>query len=214
MNAYLFGAGDLFLPPQMPKETDLVIAVDGGVDHVLSLSLTPHLLIGDFDSGALPRDLSCPVIRYPVEKDETDMQLAISFALRRGAKTVFLLGGTGGRDDHFLANLACLAHLAHLGRQAFLVGKNTVFTALKSGTFSLSALPFPLIEGNAAVFAFGSDAKGVTIRGFRYECEDITLFSHIPTGVSNHYDGRANAEISVKDGVLLVMLPIANAQMT
>ncbi len=208
MNCYLFGAGDYFGLPLSPSAEDLCFAVDGGLSHLLAEGLKPNALIGDFDSSALPAHPDCRILRYPVKKDETDMQLAISHALRFAPLHLFLLGGTGGRTDHTLANLACLAHLAHLHKSAFLFGKGTVFTAIKNTSLSLSSLPFALGAGPSAVFAFGADARGVTIRGLAYEAENETLFTHIPTGVSNYYDGKAEAEIAVKEGVLLLMLPL------
>lgn len=208
MSCFLFGAGPLPALPLRPRAGDTVIAVDGGLSHLAAYGIAPDLILGDFDSAALPVDPSCPTLRFPVRKDETDMQLAISEGLKRGEKHFLLLGGTGGRFDHTLANIACLAHLAHLGARGWLFGEDTVMTVLKNDTLALpSELPLPLPAGSAAVFALEGDAEGVTLRGFDYEAEGITLRPHIPTGVSNRYLG-GEGQIAVSCGLLLVLLPL------
>ncbi len=209
MDCFLFGAGEYFGLPLRPSADDLCLAVDGGIAHLSAEGLTPDALIGDFDSGSIPDGIACPILRYPVEKDETDMQLALSHAIKSGAERCFLLGGTGGRLDHTLANLACLANLAHLGKRAYLFGDGFVLLALKNAALSIpDDIPFPLSSGTASVFAFGGDAKGVTITGMKYQAHGITLLSHVPTGVSNEYSPEQGARISVEDGMLLILLPI------
>lgn len=79
--------------------------------------MEPQLLLGDFDSlaevPALPH-----VERVPVEKDDTDMMLAIKRGLERGETLFHLYGGMGGqRTDHTVANLQALLYLADHGAE-------------------------------------------------------------------------------------------------
>lgn len=210
MNAFLFGAGELrALPPTPhPQEDDLLIAADGGLAHLTALGMAPSLLIGDFDSGELPSSAPCEVLRFPIEKDETDMQLAIEQALARGAERIFLFGGVGGRMDHTLANLACLADLEARGHEAYLFGDGVVFRIIQNRTLALPHdLPFELAAGTASIFAWGGDAEGVSIHGMKYEAEGITLTPRMPLGVSN-YLPLSGATVSVSEGMLLLVLPI------
>ena len=207
MNCFIFGAGEWFTPPILPSDGDLCIAADGGLAHMERLGIKPHLIVGDFDSGSEPIAPGYPVFRYPVEKDETDCQLAITQGLLRGCDTFFLLGCTGGRADHTVGSIACLAHLAILGKKAYLLGDGICYLVLRNGTLCIPQdLPFAPRPGTASVFAIGGDAKGVTIQGMKYEISDQTLFYHIPTGVSNKLIDTAT--ISVQDGSLLVILGI------
>ena len=85
----------------------LVIAADGGLRHLEDQGLRPDLIVGDFDSlGRAPQGDN--VLRHPVEKDDTDMLLAVRMGLDRGYGTFVLYGGLGGRLDHTLANLQTL----------------------------------------------------------------------------------------------------------
>ena len=94
-----------FLQPE-----DFIICLDGGYDIALQNHVTPHLLLGDFDSiqAALPHDIE--ICRFPAEKDDTDLGLALELAVRRKKKHVEILGGIGGRLDHTIANMQLLSH--------------------------------------------------------------------------------------------------------
>ena len=97
----------------MLQEDDFLVAVDGGLRHLLAINRQPHLLIGDLDS-VTPEQLEAlssggvEIQRFPVEKDETDLELALLETTRRGYKTIILVGALGGRIDQMLANLYLL----------------------------------------------------------------------------------------------------------
>ena len=79
---YIVGAGDLFSLPS-PKEGDLVIAADGGYDHLISHGVGCDLLIGDLDSIKSEHG-DVELLRFPVRKDETDSYLAYREGVARG----------------------------------------------------------------------------------------------------------------------------------
>ncbi|MFQ9443313.1 MAG: hypothetical protein ACLR01_00055 [Vescimonas sp.] len=123
--------------------------------------MEPQLLLGDFDSlaevPALPH-----VERVPVEKDDTDMMLAVKRGLERGETLFHLYGGMGGqRTDHTVANFQALLYLADHGARGWLHGRGERWTAIRDGSIVFPARP----EGILSVFCVGPDAEGVTIRG-------------------------------------------------
>ena len=188
------------------REGDLLIAADGGYDHLLRASLTPDILIGDFDSIAeLPHLQNVEIIRHPAEKDETDMYLAYRIGFERGCDEFYIYGGIGGREDHTFANYCLLLDAKNDKKQVYLVSDRYKIFVIKDEKISLE----PNGEKTVSVFAFGSDAHGVTLRGLKYEAEGITLSHSFPLGVSNSFKkGTARAEISVENGALLVMLEL------
>ena len=118
---YIIGAGECAPMDFDPGETDLLIAADGGYRAVCDAGMRPDLIVGDFDSlGGVPTD--APVIRCPVEKDDTDTMIAIKEGLARGYQRFQIYGGLGGRLDHTIANLHALAYLADHGARGRLVG--------------------------------------------------------------------------------------------
>ena len=174
-----------------------IIAADGGYDHVKKLGITPHCVLGDFDSlGYTPQDAAV----FPVEKDDTDAMLAVRRGLEMGCDRFFLYGALDGpRLDHTVANYQTLQFLTDHGAQGWLIGRNHVVTVLKNGKLS-----FPeTARGTLSVFCMGAAAKGVTLKGLQYPLENGTLTPGFPLGVSNHFLGK-QASVEVKDGSLLL----------
>ena len=194
---FILGAGPFFGLPVPPGPEDYLIAADGGYRHCQAAGLVPDLLLGDFDSlQGLPPGVE--VLRFPVDKDDTDSMLAIKLGLEKGFETFHIYGGTGGRPDHTLANLQGLAYLAERGARGYLYDRSFVFTALRNGRIRLPARS----EGIFSVFALGETARGVSILGGRYPLVDGELSPYFPLGVSNHFEGRP-VEITVQQGCLL-----------
>ncbi|MBE6940453.1 MAG: thiamine diphosphokinase [Ruminococcaceae bacterium] len=201
MACFIFGAGDFHGLQAIPREGDYIIAADGGWRWCQRVGVTPHLLLGDFDSLEQVPSFS-NILRVPVEKDDTDMMLAIKEGLRRGQREFHIYGGLGGvRGDHTIANLQALLYLASHEARGWLYGSGEVYTAIRDSSITFPARP----EGTLSVFCFGADAEGVTIRGGQYEVEDAVLTSDFPLGVSNHFIG-APITVSVRSGSLLIGL--------
>ncbi len=201
MACYIFGAGSFYGLRGRPVEGDYVIAADGGWLACQKAGVTPDLLMGDFDSlGEIPAFPHTE--RFPVEKDDTDMMLAIKQGLAMGHREFHIYGGLGGRrSDHSVANLQALAYLAHHGARGWLYGDGEQFTAIYN-----DCIVFPAqSEGILSVFCWGADAEGVTIRGAQYSLEDGPLTSDLPLGVSNHFCGEA-VSVSVRRGCLVLCL--------
>ncbi len=187
---------DTLAAPIGPK--DFVLAADGGLRHTEKLNITPHGIIGDFDSlGYVPEGAQV----FPVEKDDTDAMLAARKGLELGYRKFLFYGALDGpRLDHTIANFQTLQFLADRDAAAYLVGRDYIVTVIKNET-----LTFPeTCEGILSLFCLGPDAEGVTIEGLHYPLENGTLTSGFPLGVSNHFTGR-QARIAVEKGSLLAL---------
>ena len=198
--AIIFCAADFdqLLLPVTGQE--YIIAADGGVRHCERLGLRPDCVLGDFDSlGYVPEGANV----FPVEKDDTDMMLALRKGLEQGCKEFLIYGGLDGpRLDHTMANFQSLMFLSQRGARGYLIGKEYIATVITDGSLSLPACD----EGIVSVFCMGAAAQGVTIKGLKYTLEDGALEPGFPLGVSNHFVGTG-AEISVKKGSLLALWP-------
>ena len=177
---------------------DLIIAADGGLEHLKKIDLEPDEILGDFDSlGYTPRDARV----FPVEKDDTDAMLAARRGLELGYREFIFYGSLDGpRLDHTVANFQTLQFLADRGAAGCLVGRHQIVTVVKNGSLSFG----PGGEGILSVFCVGQAARGVTLEGLYYPLEDGTLTPGFPLGVSNHFTGRP-ARITVREGSLLVI---------
>ena len=197
---FIVGAGTIAPDLQLtPQPDDLLIAADGGLPAVERMRLSPHLVIGDFDSlGHVPSTSNTVIL--PTEKDITDMHAAIQLGLERGYTRFALYGGTGGRMDHTLANLQLLDSLARQNCRGFLIGDGTVATAVHH-----DSLVFPSdMSGYLSVFCSGPAAEGVSLSGLKYELSNAQLTPDFPLGVSNEFTGSP-AHVEVARGTLLVL---------
>lgn len=199
----IFGAAgfDKLLLPL--RQEDFVIAADGGVTHLEKIGVHPHVILGDFDSlGYVPQDARV----FPVEKDDTDLMLAVRHGLDKGYREFLIYGGLDGkRLDHTMANFQTLGFLQAQGAKGYLVGCDYLATVISGET-----VRFPVTaSGILSVFCLGADATGVRIKGLQYELENGSLSADFPLGVSNHFV-RKEGEISVENGKLLLLWDVAN----
>lgn len=197
---YIVGAGEFFLDTP-PENGDFIIAADGGYDSLAAAKIVPNILIGDMDSrtvGKIPESIE--VITYPVEKDETDMHLSYLEGARRGFTDFVIVGGTGGREDHTLANYALLLYMSERGHRGELIGRESNATVIKDGALQL----FGKAGSRVSVFAIGGAAEGVSIEGLKYGACSINLSQSMPLGVSNSLTDKAGV-VSVENGALLVI---------
>ena len=182
---------------------DFIIAADGGLNHTQALGITPNGILGDFDSlGYTPVGSTV----FPVEKDDTDAMLAVRKGLELGYKEFYLYGSLDGpRLDHTVANFQTLQFLCDHGATGYLIGKDHMVTVLKNGSLHFD----DTCTGIFSVFCMGADAAGVTIRGGKYDAENVTLSAGFPLGVSNHFEGR-EVTVSVENGSLLILWDTRN----
>lgn len=196
---YIVGAGEWESCALPAGSGDMVIAVDGGYEYLKGQRI--DLAVGDFDSlSYVPEHPN--VIKLEPEKDDTDMLTAIKEGLKAGYQSFYIYGGCGGRMDHTLANIQCLAYLAKEGARGYLMGTKEIVTLIQNESASFAARE----KGYISVFAYGEKAQGVTIEGLKYPLQDAVLEDTFPIGVSNEFVGKA-AHISVKSGRLLIVYP-------
>lgn len=186
---------------------DIVVAADGGALALEGWGLVPQLVVGDLDSlgpkraAALERQ-GARIIRFPVAKDASDLELAMRYALESGADDIVLLGILGGaRVDHALVNVTLLADPAYKGRGLRAVYDETQLRAVHSGE-SL-ALRGP-VDSTVTLVPIGGDVRGVTTRGLRYPLARGLLPFGQSLGLSNVV-ATLPAGVSIEQGVLLVI---------
>jgi len=197
---YIVGAGE-FHENELPQQSDYVIAADGGYSVLAKLNIVPDMLIGDFDS--LKKVPNHPnIITCPVEKDDTDMMLAVRQGLDLGYKTFIINGGLGGRLDHTLANIQILKYLAEKTARGTLIGNNERITVINNDEITIDS---NIAKGHTlSIFSMGDTAEGVTLKGLKYSLENKTLTNDYPIGCSNEFIGQP-ATISVRNGTLIII---------
>jgi len=183
-------------PPQ------LVVAADSGADVALALGLRVDVVVGDFDSVTPAGAAAAPEQRrFPTEKDATDLALALAEARDRGAESLSVVGGSGGRLDHLLANVAVLAgdELASVRVDA-LMGSARLWVVRRRETIRGS------VGGLLTTLAHGGPATGVRTTGLRWALAGETLEAGSSRGVSNVF-AAPEATVSLESGVILAIRP-------
>ncbi|MBR1749494.1 MAG: thiamine diphosphokinase [Ruminococcus sp.] len=176
-----------------------VIAADRGYLLAESLGIKCDLYIGDFDSSKQPSHGN--VQTYPIEKDDTDLMLALRAGLERGCKSFQLYGAFGGSADHLFANIQTLAYLCENGAEGVLIGDKDTARIISPGLVKIKKR-----KGRSlSLFAFSEKVTGLTISGAKYNADNITLENNFPLGVSNSVISENGAEISFKTGRLLII---------
>ena len=196
---YIVGAAPTEALPEV-REGDFLIAADRGYDALRRAGIAPDLIMGDFDSlGYTPEGEN--VLPHSPIKDDTDLLLAIRWAMERGWRRFVIYGALGGkRLDQTVASFQTLRFLADHGAKGRLVGDGWNVALLQN-----AALRFPsTASGWLSLFVSGEEARGVTLRGLKYELTDAALTCGMPLGVSNEFLGK-EARVSVADGALFVL---------
>jgi len=203
--AFIFANGQLSHPALTRRSlhpADALIAADGGARHLRRLGLLPAIILGDFDSlsaeeTAWFEQQGVSLRRFPPAKDQTDLELALEYALQAGYSPIRIVSALGGRLDQTLGNLALLASPACLQAdvrlddgqtEAFFITENARLQGRPGDTLSL--LPW------------GQPAEGITTQGLLYPLKDETLTPWRSRGISNQMLS-ASAEIHLRSGLLL-----------
>ena len=185
---------------------DLVIAADGGARHATAVGRSIDLWVGDGDSIgeaglASIAEAGIPIRRSPVDKDESDTELALLAALEAGARRVTILGALGGeRFDHGLANVWLLGHPGLAGCDVRLLDATVRIRLVGPGRADLGGRIGDLVT----LLPFGGDATGLTTDGLRYPLQGESLRSGPSRGLSN-VRVAGDAGLTVGSGRILVL---------
>jgi thiamine pyrophosphokinase len=207
MRGVIFANGNLNHPESIHKllqPADLLIAADGGGHHFLTLGLTPAVIIGDCDSikatalDALVR-AGAQLIRHPVDKDQTDLELALDYAIDQKCDEILVFGALGGRWDQSLANLLLtgIKRLATIPIR-LIDGPQTALVIRGGETLPLTGAPGDTIS----LIPLASAASGIYTTGLQYPLADESLPFGTTRGISNRLQGE-RAEISLAEGLLI-----------
>ncbi len=195
---------------------DYVIAADKGMELLNKISITPDYLVGDFDSVSedvleMARKNS-KVIKFNPVKDFTDTEAAVRLAIDicsaddkavADEHSICILGATGSRLDHVLANISTLmpalskdipAYILDENNKIRLINKNTEIVRTEAYSDTISFIPYT------------DFVEGITLTGFFYPLENKTFsrFAEPSLGISNKLIGDKGV-IELKSGILIMI---------
>lgn len=189
------------------NEYDCMIAADSGMNFLHRNGIVPDIIAGDFDSVA-SNSLAyfqglnhVQIVQLNPIKDDTDTEFVIREAIRRGATEITILGATGTRLDHVLANVHLLGIGLEMGISMEIVDKHNRIRMIDTNMEIKREEQFGSF---VSILPINGDTKGVTLEGMKYPLQDADVRCFSSLGVSNEITAD-KARLSVKQGILLVI---------
>lgn len=207
MNCYIIGAGEVTgsdiaqFMEAFKKSDRIVVAVDGGYDHLHDLGIIPDYAVGDFDSvHSKPEAVTSEnVISLNPMKDDTDMVYAVN-NIPGEFDEYHIFGAVGGRIDHTIANIQLLADMISKNKRTFIHTDEHIMTAIRDESVRFTSDA----RGCISVLSHSDMCEHVTIRGLKYELEDANLTNLYPIGISNEFIG-VDSQIEVLKGTAVLI---------
>ena len=189
---------------KMIKESDYVIAANGGSKHAKSFGLIPDVIIGDLDSISKKDYLfflnnGSDFKKYSPIKDKTDIHLAFEHAIECGFKEILLLCVFGDRLDHMLANIFLLMRVVEADINVKIVDEfHEIILICKLGR----------IEGNigdiVSLIPLTPTVSGIKLSGLKFAPKKGRLKMTQTLGISNVLTKKL-ATITINKGKLLLI---------
>jgi thiamine pyrophosphokinase len=187
---------------------DLIICADGGTRHALALGLIPQAIIGDMDS--LPDDFEPATfkgdfIQVSADKNETDLELALKYALSFHADVIFIIAALGGRLDQTLGNISLISD----------PGLSTFDIRLNDGVEEIFFCRDQAhVKGGSgdivSLIPWGGEVEGVETEYLKWPLRKETLYPYKTRGISNEMLGE-EASVKIKSGLLLIVHRVKNS---
>ena len=209
MRYYVITGGPLTAEASKIIENGEIIAADGGIDFCVRYGIKPAFAVGDFDSASSEgleaiKKTGIPIKTYPVEKDMTDTELALSFIPEEADITVVC--PLTGRLDHIIANIQICASLHENGRNIilddgvtqvnFLAGKDSVTVDVSRWGADTSVSLVPM----------SNRITGVTTGNLYYPLSDAAIEFGKSLSFSNKpVENASNISVSTAEGLLAVI---------
>lgn len=179
---------------------DIKIGVDGGAHAMVSQQKFPDFIIGDLDSwnGVLPKSSHTKIIRSDEDEDTNDLEKTVRWCLNQKIRQAHVVGASGKRSDHFLANLEVLYRYASVFPMTFWTETESLWIVEGSWEAEL-----PVGQVVSLLPLFGSvDIKDSV--GWKYPLPQGNWGPGIPPcGLSNEV--ISSVSIHLKQGKLLLV---------
>jgi thiamine pyrophosphokinase len=190
---------------------DFIIGVDRAAYWLIAHGIIPDVAIVDFDSVSkkeldiIQKNVKI-VKKFFAEKDFTDTELALSYAIKQNPSSIIIFGGSGTRIDHTFGTIHLLTRCQRLGilavfrdqtNEVRVVGRGRTILEKRVGSRYVSVLPI-------------TQSILITLRHFKYEITRKTIRRGQTIGISNEFTGRkdcvrSQAQITIHRGTALIV---------
>lgn len=183
---------------------DYIICADGGIKYIYDMNVKIDGIIGDLDSvddrfSKFINKNNIPIMKFPIEKDETDTELAIKYLSDKGCGYITLMGVMGSRMDHTLANIFLLKKLAGNNIEGRILDENNTIVLSKD------YMKIEKREGYyLSIIPITPSGVMVSLRGFYYPLRNSLIEYGTTLGISNKLVDE-EGEIFITKGEALII---------
>lgn len=186
------------------RADDFIVCADGGTRHALTLGLTPHVIIGDLDSISETQtqkliESGVQIQKFVPDKNETDLELALDYAIEHGYREIVVVAALGARFDQTLGNIALLTDPRYSEIDIRLDD------GIEQAFFCRDHVPVEGKPGDiVSLLPWGGEVTGVRTEELKWPLSDETLLPYKTRGISNEMLGET-ARVQIRSGRLLVI---------
>ncbi|MGM1044671.1 MAG: thiamine diphosphokinase [Bacillota bacterium] len=187
------------------QKNDYIIGADRGALFLIENGINPNVSVGDFDSISTDQlhtvtSMSERIVQCdPIDKNLTDTELAFDVALELAPTEILLLGGTGTRMDHTLANIHMLLRgVQHQVHCSMLDDHN--YITLTGSTCEVEDRGFTYVS----LLPLTPEVTGIDLEGFQYPLHNATLKIGQSLGISNRLSA-SRGTVKIEGGLLLII---------
>lgn len=186
------------------SDADIIICSDGGSIYAKEMSIVPDIIIGDMDSISKEtldyyKSNGTKCVTYPKDKDYTDTEICIDYAIEQGADTIAIVSGIGSRIDHSLINIGLLNKIINNKKFGY-IATDDAYIYLCNNRIKLNGE----IGDTLSLIPLTLTVEGITTFGLKYPLKNGMIKIGQSIGVSNEFVNRV-AEVEVKSGILIVI---------
>lgn len=209
MIIHIVAGGPLDRLPLHFPETDKRIywvGVDKGLHVLLKNHITPKKAFGDFDSVTKEEfdwinSRMTGLEIHPSEKDETDLEIALNWALIQKPELIKIFGATGGRLDHELGNIQLLYRALEKNVRVLIVDRKNELEMMKPGEYTITALEqYPYIS----FLPMTQQVSKLSLSGFKYPLNEKDVYFGSTLSISNEVTSEFG-NVSFQNGILLMI---------
>lgn len=199
---------DAFALEQMQMiQPEFVIGVDSGLKFLYRNQIMPTHIVGDFDSvdpaviTFYKNETQVPIREFNPVKDASDTEIALKLAIELGAEQIWILGGTGTRLDHVMANMQMLKFALDAGVKAYILDKHNRISLVERGVILKKEDAY---GAYFSIFPLGGSISGFNIEGAKYPLSNHILQPYDSLCVSNQFLDEC-VKITFPEGVIILM---------
>ncbi len=211
MRGLLFTGGvqpDMRAAAGLFEPYSFVVAADSGLCGAEAAGIVPDIIVGDMDSvpdtSMLAKYPAEKIQIWPKDKDYTDTEIALQWMAKKHVDEVVLIGGSGGRMDHFFA-LQSLFEGAY--SPVMWIGESSVVVMAEAGT-GAGKIKVAGLRGDdpVSVFAVGTGPHACRSGGFHWDLDDLD-WNGGKFSLSNRSDS-GSISLTVVAGRFLLVVPL------